>query len=66
MKKQPKYSPEVIERGVRMVGEVASEYGSQWAAIESIAAKIGCAGDATALGTAAGTRHRAACWPDYC
>jgi transposase-like protein len=42
MKKQPKYSPEVIERAVRMVGEAASEYSSQWAAIESIAAKIGC------------------------
>jgi len=42
MKKQPKYSPEVIERAVRMVGEAASEYSSQWAAIGSIAAKIGC------------------------
>jgi hypothetical protein len=42
MKKQPEYSPEVIERAVRMVGEVASEYSSQRAAIESIAAKIGC------------------------
>ena len=41
MKKQPKYSPEVIERAVRMVSEAASEYSSQWAAIESIAAKIG-------------------------
>ncbi len=34
MKKQPKYSPEVIERAVRMVSEAASEYSSQWAAIE--------------------------------
>ncbi|MGX9219449.1 IS3 family transposase [Massilia varians] len=42
MKKQPKYSPEVIERAVRMVSEAASEYESQWAAITSIAAKIGC------------------------
>ena len=42
MKKQPKYSPEVIERAVRMFSEAASEYSSQWAAIESIAAKIGC------------------------
>ena len=42
MKKQPKYSPEVIERAVRMVSEAASEYRSQWAAIEAIAAKIGC------------------------
>jgi transposase len=29
MKKQPKYSPEIIERAVRMVGEAASEYSSQ-------------------------------------
>ncbi|MFC0254628.1 IS3 family transposase [Massilia consociata] len=42
MKKQPKYSPEVIERAVRMVSEASSEYESQWAAITSIAAKIGC------------------------
>ena len=42
MKKQPKYSPEVMERAVRMVGEAASEYGSLWAAIVSIAAKICC------------------------
>jgi transposase-like protein len=42
MKKQPKCSPEVIECAVRMVNEAASEYSSQWAAIESIAGKIGC------------------------
>ena len=42
MRKQPKYSPEVIERAVRMVSEARSEYPSQWAAITSIAAKIGC------------------------
>ena len=37
-----KYSPEVIERSVRMVMEARNEYCSQWAAIESIAGKIGC------------------------
>ena len=43
MKKKPtKFSPEVRERAVRMVFESRSEYGSQWAAIESIAPKIGC------------------------
>jgi transposase len=42
MKKQPKYSPEVIARAVRMVSEASNEYESQWAAITSIAAKIGC------------------------
>jgi transposase len=29
MKKQPKYSPEVIERAVRMVSEAGSQYDSQ-------------------------------------
>jgi hypothetical protein len=40
MKKQPRYSPEVIERAVHMVSEAGSQYESQWAAITSIAAKI--------------------------
>jgi transposase len=38
----PKYAPEVRERAVRMVFEHAGEHDSQWAAIGSIAAKIGC------------------------
>ena len=38
----PKYSPEVRERAVRMVQEHRGEYPSLWAAIESIASKIGC------------------------
>jgi transposase len=42
MKKQPKYSPEVIERAVRMISEAVNEYSSQFTAIESIAAKIDC------------------------
>jgi len=42
MKKSFRYSPEVMERAVRMVQEAGSEYESQWAAILSIAAKIGC------------------------
>lgn len=37
-----KFSPEVQERAVRLVGEQAKEHGSQWAAICSIAVKIGC------------------------
>jgi transposase len=37
-----KFSPEVRERAVRMVREHRGEYPSLWAAIESIAPKIGC------------------------
>ena len=40
--KSPKFSPEVRERAVRMVFEHRTEHASQWAAIVSIAAKIGC------------------------
>jgi transposase len=40
------YAPEVRERAVRMVQEHASEYPSQWAAIRSIAEKIGCTSEA--------------------
>lgn len=42
MTKSNKFSPEVRERAVRMVQEHRGEYPSLWAAIESIAPKIGC------------------------
>ena len=42
MKKSNKFSPEVRERAVRMVQEHRGDYPSLWAAIESIAPKIGC------------------------
>ncbi len=42
MRKSPKFSPEMRERAVRMVQEHRSEHPSLWAAIESIAAKVGC------------------------
>ena len=41
-KRTPPYSPEVRERAVRMVFEHRNEYASQYEAILSIAAKIGC------------------------
>jgi transposase-like protein len=41
-KAKTNYSPEVRERAVRMLHEHRSEYPSQWAAIQSISAKIGC------------------------
>ncbi len=37
-----RYAPEIRERAVRMVLDHQGEYPTQWAAIESIAGKIGC------------------------
>ncbi|WP_432206407.1 IS3 family transposase [Escherichia coli] len=42
MTKNTRFSPEVRQRAVRMVLESQGEYASQWAAICSIAPKIGC------------------------
>jgi transposase-like protein len=41
-KSTQQYSPEIRERAVRMVREHQNDYPSEWAAIESIAGKIGC------------------------
>jgi transposase-like protein len=42
MNKTNKFSPEVRDRAVRLVQEHRGEYPSLWAAVESIAPKIGC------------------------
>ncbi|EBL4322888.1 IS3 family transposase [Salmonella enterica] len=42
MTKNTRFSPEVRQRAIRMVIESQNDYGSQWAAISSIAPKIGC------------------------
>ncbi len=45
MGRPSRYSSEVRERAVRMVLEHECEHDSQWAAIQSIAAKIGCSSE---------------------
>lgn len=42
MSRGARYSPELRDRAVRMVFEHAADYPSQWAAIKSIAEKLGC------------------------
>jgi len=42
MRKSTKFSPEITERAVRRVFDHRAQHESQWAAIVSIAAKIGC------------------------
>ena len=42
MSRSARYSPEVRERAVRMVLEHRGEYPSEWAAMKSVAGKIGC------------------------
>ena len=43
---EKRYPAELRERGVRLVFEHQAEYSSQWAAITSIAEKLGCTREA--------------------
>ena len=45
MSRPSKYSPEVRERAVRMVFDHRADYPTEWAAITSIASKIGCSAE---------------------
>jgi transposase len=45
MSRPSRFSPEQKARAVRMVAEATSQYPSQWAAVESVAAKIGVASE---------------------
>jgi transposase-like protein len=45
MTKHTKYSPEVRERAVRLFRESVEDHASEWAALQSMAAKIGCAAE---------------------
>jgi transposase len=56
MDKRGRYSPEVRERAVRLVREHEREYPSQWAAITSIAGKIGCTAETLRLWVRQGER----------
>ena len=41
-KAQPRFSPELRERAVRMTQKARQDYPSLWSAIQSIAPKVGC------------------------
>lgn len=45
MSKANRFSPEVRERAVRLVGEQTNGEGTQWAVIKSVSAKMGCSAE---------------------
>ena len=44
-KRNPPFPAEIRERAVRMVLEHGGDHPTQWAAINSVASKIGCSGE---------------------
>jgi putative transposase len=64
MARPRKYSAEARERAVRMVREHGPEHPSQWAAITSIASKLGCTAETLRNGAPSGARPRSAWWTD--
>ena len=55
-KTSKRYSAEVRERAVRLLREALKDHASEWAAIESIASKIGCTSE-TLRGRTAGVGY---------
>ncbi len=45
MDRRSRYSPEIRERAVRLVLDQELQHASQWAAMRSVAAKIGCSAE---------------------
>lgn len=54
MKSSKKFSAEVRERAVRLVGEARKDYDSEWATLCSIAPKIGCTTETLRKSTSSG------------
>ena len=57
-KTSKRFSPEVRQRAVRMVLEHGGDHASQWAAIGSIAGKIGCTAETLRTWVRQGERDR--------
>ena len=53
-----RFSPEVRERAVRLVQEHQGDHGSEWAAISSIASKLGCTAETLRLWVRRAERDR--------